>query len=42
MSAYADINAAMNIRDSYILFAAARQSVEQAVVNQPYVGGTCA
>ena len=37
-----DINAAINIRDNYILSAAASQSVEQAVVNQPYVSGACA
>ncbi|MGV0024501.1 RNA-guided endonuclease InsQ/TnpB family protein [Phormidesmis priestleyi] len=38
--AHADVNAAINIRDNYILSAAASQSVEQAAVNQPYVSGT--
>jgi Putative transposase DNA-binding domain len=35
--AHADVNAAVNIRDNYFLSAAASQSVEQAVVNQPNV-----
>jgi transposase len=35
--AHADVNAAVNIRDNYLLSTAASQSVEQAVVNQPNV-----
>jgi len=35
-SAHADLNAAMNIRDAHLLSTTVR-SVEQAVVNQPYV-----
>lgn len=37
---HADINAAINIRDNYILSAAVQQSAEQADVNQPYIAGT--
>jgi putative transposase len=35
--AHADVNAAVNIRDAYILSAAPLATVEQAAVSQPYV-----
>ena len=36
---HADLNAAINIKDNYILSSTSKMSEEQADVNQPYVTG---